>query len=169
VSFDIIEPVRTLSIHACPLWVEGGEEALDAFIIATNDPRTLVLESHERTQSPGDCEAEVIGWGNYLERKPGQLRITTQVKRNGWLWLNESWSEGWVARVDGKETKPLRANYLFMAIPVPAGEHEITLQYHPLSFAFGGLLSILGTIGIFFYIAFNRLQRKSRMMDYGEQ
>lgn len=40
------------------------------------------------------------------------------------------YSEGWKAYVDGKEAVPLRANGMYLAVPLGAGEHEIQMVYH---------------------------------------
>src|SRR5260370_851518 len=52
---------------------------------------------------------------------------------------------GWVASMDGKAARVLRANHALMAVLVPAGEHQLTLDYQP-SFLPGLLLSLAGLV-----------------------
>jgi len=43
--------------------------------------------------------------------------------------------------VDGRPTPLLRANHAFQALEVPAGQHEIVLQYEDPIFRLGVLIS----------------------------
>ncbi|MCC6957387.1 MAG: YfhO family protein, partial [Anaerolineales bacterium] len=56
----------------------------------------------------------------------------------------EVWYPGWTARLDGAPAPLARANYLFQAVPVPAGQHTLELRYRPLSFYGGAALSLAG-------------------------
>jgi uncharacterized membrane protein YfhO len=44
--------------------------------------------------------------------------------------------------VDGVETPIYQANYLFRAVPLNAGDHEVRFVYRPKSFAVGAALSL---------------------------
>ena len=46
------------------------------------------------------------------------------------VYLSVPYSAGWEAFVDGVKTKLYRANYMYSALEVKAGEHEIYLKYH---------------------------------------
>lgn len=54
---------------------------------------------------------------------------------------------GWSAAVDGEEVEIVPAQVGFMAVPVPAGEHEIVFRYTTPGLRLGGLLS-LGAAGL---------------------
>ena len=47
----------------------------------------------------------------------------------GILVVNEAWSPGWRARIDGASATLFRANYMLRALIVPAGHHRIELAY----------------------------------------
>lgn len=49
--------------------------------------------------------------------------------KDRWLCLAVPYSSGWRAYLDGKETALYRANIQYMAVQIPAGEHEIRLVY----------------------------------------
>jgi hypothetical protein len=51
--------------------------------------------------------------------------------------LTQSYFSGWNAYIDGIKTKLYRADYDFMAIPVPVGGHKIVVRYEPVSFRLG--------------------------------
>lgn len=62
------------------------------------------------------------------------------------LLLSMPYYRGWSAYVDGKKTKLLRANTMFMALPVSEGFHEIELKYHTPGLLAGILLSLIGVV-----------------------
>jgi hypothetical protein len=61
-----------------------------------------------------------------------------------YMFMAETWYPGWVAYVDGKETPVLRADYVFMAVELPAGDHTVKIEYRPVSFSAGALLTLAG-------------------------
>ncbi|RMG12259.1 MAG: hypothetical protein D6731_14195, partial [Planctomycetota bacterium] len=61
----------------------------------------------------------------------------------GWLVVADVWYPGWRARVDGVPVPVLRADYLFRAVPVPAGRHQVTLTYRPWTFSLGLTITLL--------------------------
>lgn len=64
------------------------------------------------------------------------------------LFLSDNYYPGWIARVDGKETKIYRANYSFRAIEVDKGKHKVEFLYKPSSFAMGVFIAIVSSITI---------------------
>jgi hypothetical protein len=61
---------------------------------------------------------------------------------------------GWEATIDGQAADLIRTNYILRGLRVPAGQHTITLTFHPSSYFTGkaismicSLLIILGLIG----------------------
>jgi len=76
------------------------------------------------------------------------------------LFVANPWLPYWRARVDGSEARLLRAHYAFQAIPVPAGEREVTLEFHsdPLraAVAVSGAAAAFLVAGALFTIARRR-------------
>jgi len=75
-----------------------------------------------------------------------------QVKGNptqSWMFIADTWYPGWQAKLDGNPIELYRADYVFMALKVPTGDHRVELVYDPISFKLGTGLSILGLFGIF--------------------
>jgi hypothetical protein len=95
---------------------------------------------------------------------PNRIEIQTSTTAPAWLVLSDVWYPGWQARVDGEPTRLLRADYLFRALRVPAGEHQILLSYQPLSFWGGAALSLISIL--FTVIIFIRLRRAVRRQDF---
>ena len=50
------------------------------------------------------------------------------------LRIAENWNPGWKCRIEGREAPVLRADYLFMAVPLAeTGRHVVELRYEPRS------------------------------------
>lgn len=86
-----------------------------------------------------------------VARRGGDLDLRVRSAEPGLLFLSETWYPGWEAEVDGRRAPLLRACYAFRAVPVPAGEHAVTLRYRPRSFRLGvagSLLSLAFWLGL---------------------
>jgi len=78
---------------------------------------------------------------------PGALSISVQNHASGgWLVVGDAWAPGWEATVNEQPVPVLRANYLFMAVPVPARHADVMLSYRPLSFRLGVWISLLSLL-----------------------
>jgi len=84
------------------------------------------------------------------EYEPGRVVVGTVADAPAWLVLTDTWDSGWRGTVDGKPARVLRADHAFRAVRVPAGKHEVTFRYSPLSFRLGLLLTALGLILVVF-------------------
>jgi hypothetical protein len=54
--------------------------------------------------------------------------------------------EGWVARIDGKESPHFRADYILRAMVVPGGKHEIVFEFKPQVYKTGNMVSLASSI-----------------------
>ena len=60
------------------------------------------------------------------------------------LQLAVPYSKGWTAWVDGEKAELYRSNLMYMALALPAGEHQITLRYETPYLKAGLLVSLVG-------------------------
>ena len=74
------------------------------------------------------------------------------------LCLAIPYEKGWEAYVDNKPTSILRANTMFMALPLESGNHKIKLIYHTPGLKEGGLISLAGIV-CFIFLAIVRKKR----------
>ena len=72
--------------------------------------------------------------------------VTVAAERQGLLVLGDQFYPGWQVTVDGRPAPLLRANHIFRAVLLPAGEHEIVFEFRPGVFRLGSLLTLIGTI-----------------------
>lgn len=86
-----------------------------------------------------------------------EIVLEEEVSSPGGFWFSSEWFyPGWKAYVDGKETKVYRANYMFRAIALPPGEHEIEFVYDPWSFKLGLIISSFTLLGLVIYLIWHR-------------
>lgn len=71
---------------------------------------------------------------------------------NGILQISTSYSSGWKAYVDGKQTEIINVNTGFIGIPIEEGEHEIYLMYFTPCLKVGIIISILSIVILIFII-----------------
>jgi uncharacterized membrane protein YfhO len=82
---------------------------------------------------------------NVKERTNG-ISGEISLKENKILLLSIPYSKGWTAFVNGKKTKLLKANTMFMALPLKAGDYEIELKYITPGLKLGALISLFGCV-----------------------
>lgn len=129
--------------------VDGRAAALAAITAPGFDPgRTVVLE---RSQGDLPARAALLPQPAFTPAEveqagPGRLRVRVQAARPGWLVLSEVWYRGWHARVDGRPAPVRRANWIFRAVPVDAGEHIVELWFAPATFAAGAAISAVSLL-----------------------
>ncbi len=64
------------------------------------------------------------------------------------------YAPGWTANVDGTPATVRAVDYALSGVVVPAGQHQLTLQFRPKYFLLGAVLSMMGAVGmvLLFYI-----------------
>ena len=62
------------------------------------------------------------------------------------LVMAQGWYHCWQASVDGSGVPLLRANGGFQAVEVPAGRHEVLLEYKDRAFQLGCAISVMALL-----------------------
>lgn len=109
------------------------------------------IQSNEDTSYYGVPKPEV----DYVALSSNKLLINYSSETSGWIVIRQNWYPGWSAKIDqDRILEIIEVDYLFQGIKVPAGNHEIELNYSPNSIIFGFVISslaIIATIIFFFY------------------
>ena len=105
--------------------------------------------------------------GKVLNVQYGFNEVTVKVNcpQPAILVCVDTYSPGWEVSVDGRPDKILRANYMFRAVALFAGEHEVKFKYLPRSFVVGAMVSglTLLALGVFlFFVVRGRRQGSHR-------
>ena len=75
---------------------------------------------------------------------PDALTFTSQSSADGTVVFSEIYYPyGWKAYVDGKPAEIFRANYLLRAMNIPAGQHEIYMEFRPDSVRKGNTIATI--------------------------
>lgn len=138
--------VRGAQPHEIPFVLYRNVSAYPrAFVVGKVD----TLRRHESfSQRPKDwdpknsvlLDRDVLPPGNRSDYRPATIReygsdrvvLEAQLSAPGYLVLTDLWYPGWKAfDARGQEYPVLRANHSLRAVPLPAGEHLITLTFSP--------------------------------------
>jgi hypothetical protein len=140
----------------------SADEALVAITRPDFDPRTapVLLEDPAAPALPAPG-AGVPGTAEVTALSANRVVVRTSAARPGYLLLAETNYPGWRAAVDGAPTTVYQANYLFRAVLVPAGAHEVTFSFAPTAYrvALAGSLGCLAAVaGVFVGDAIRRVR-----------
>jgi hypothetical protein len=74
-----------------------------------------------------------------------EVTVDVSARSSGFVVLNDVWHPWWFAFVDGHPVEILRANVIFRAVQVSAGEHQVRFEFRPFR---GALAQIRRGLGI---------------------
>jgi uncharacterized membrane protein YfhO len=127
------------------------EEILDFMASADFDPqRVVVLEQdqhtgtlklprpslpvhHENAKTPLPVSEEC----RILSFEKDRIAVKVRINSAGCLVLSEMNYPGWKAYVNGSPAEILTGNYLFRTVPLTQGEHDVVLEFEPVAFRIG--------------------------------
>jgi hypothetical protein len=123
---------RAFVVHQVQVAADGGQ-ALELLRGPGFDPsRTVVLEQDpELAASDGQSQVDMVDY------QPERVELWASLDSPGYLVLTDSYYPGWTAEVDGVKMPIQRANLYFRALPLEAGNHEVTFLYQPPSICLG--------------------------------
>jgi hypothetical protein len=88
------------------------------------------------------------------------IEIWTTAREPMLLVASESWYPNWRVSVDGEPADVVRANYAYLGVWVPGGEHRVEFRYHrPWHVGTGWILSLSTPILLFGLFAWRRRRR----------
>jgi hypothetical protein len=134
----------------------GRGVAADAGFRALTDPDFDFRQQVLLADGPVVASAGFAAQLRVLESLPGRLRVAAEFAAPGYLVVIQAHDPRWRARLDGRPASVQRANVGFQAVQVPAGRHEVELEYWPRSFAIG--LAISG-VSVLLAVAIGLLRR----------
>ena len=121
----------------------AGRSLADALSDTGYDPEREVLidglagDTGEESPAPGDA-----GEASLALDSPERLVIRVSARKPGLVVVADAFAPGWRATLDGRDVSILRADGLFRAVTVDAGDHEIEMIYRPPEVRTGILLSL---------------------------
>jgi len=135
------------------------EEAWVRIHDAGFDPATTVVLETDTPPAPAAAAGTVAV--QFVEYSAGRAVFDLESPADGYLFLSDPFYPGWKAEVDGRPATILRADYAFRAVPVSAGQHRVTMQFRPVSWRAGLIVSGLTAL-VLLALAGLALWRKRR-------
>jgi hypothetical protein len=136
------QPRARLASRVLP--ARDGREAAALLRSSAFDPRTAIVVEGAPPASPAGGRVE------WLDPSPQRPSLRVAADGPALLFLADAWDEGWEAEVDGRAAPVYRANVMFRAVAVPAGEHVVAFRFRPACVRSGLLvtgLSLLAAAG----------------------
>jgi len=130
---------RVFVVHQARSMV-SDDQTLEVLRQSDFDPRTEVLLASvqpTRNLAPADAVDKV----ELLLYDAGRIVIHVESAADGYLVLTDAWYPGWRVTIDGREQPVLRANLIFRAVSLSAGEHTVEFTYAPKFFYIGLCIS----------------------------
>jgi len=114
--------------------------------VLTNSKTQAVVHQEFKSQLVGlgqDSTSQI----QLLSYDPSELRYRSNAKAKQLAVFSEIYyPAGWNCYIDGKAVANLRVNYLLRGVVVPAGKHEITWKFEPLTVQTGSTLASIGSV-----------------------
>jgi hypothetical protein len=138
--------------------VVDDQAALSALFRGTFDSTRKILVAPEWSDAMARPTPEPIpqtpssGTVQIIEDGANRLVVRVTSGQAGFLQINDSWSPGWHATIDGTPTPVLRSNFAFRAVPVPAGEHRVSLVYRPRPEIAGIGIEVVALVGVGLFV-----------------
>jgi hypothetical protein len=150
VWFNELGTAKRIRWVPCAMFTRDEEAALNSILTKKIDfDSTIILEGSDPDQENNCSQFSVAP--NIISENPNQVTVQVDAIASGWLVLSDVWYPGWKATIDEIEAPVLRANYLFRAVPVDIGQHEIIFNYRPTSFYLGAVLSLISCLSLIWF------------------
>ena len=130
--------------------VVADSAAVNRMLSPGFDARTTALVA-EPLPSGAAPQAGAQGTVQWLERSNTVQRLRVNATAPALLVVLDNYYKAWHAEVDGRAAPLVRANHTFRAIPVPAGQHDVTMRYsaetvQASAFTSGAILLVLALL-----------------------
>ena len=109
-----------------------------------------LLDCAARPDVPALDPAQMRAKMMLVENAPGRFRLQVRLGtgRPGVLIVSQSDIPGWRARIDGQPVPIYRAYGLVQGLVVPAGLHDVELEYRPASVILGAEISLAAVVAM---------------------
>jgi hypothetical protein len=104
---------------------------------------TVILEQVPPLSLPGlgaDRSHDSVSPRKY-DYHHGIIRVSSRAAGPRMLVVSDNYHPNWQATVDGNPVDIVRANYVWRAVPIPPGDHEVEFTYHSAPVAWARTVS----------------------------
>jgi hypothetical protein len=97
---------------------------------------------------PSASVADAPASATIREYRPNRVDVEVETTLPGYLVLADVCFPGWKGTVDGRPVPIQRADFLFRAVAIPAGTHQVRFVFDPASYRWGKRISVLTLIAV---------------------
>lgn len=113
-----------------------GEVPAEAATLVVSGP------SDRRVPLPPAPDPTTLGQVDIVDETSTRVTLRATTTAPAFLFLADTHYPRWEATVNGEPTPILLANYMFRAVYLPRGEHEVVFAYNPQGLRTGGLITL---------------------------
>ena len=112
-------------------------------------------------------ETQTLGQGTVelTHYAPNEMHYKVQSEAGGVVVFSEIYYPGWTATIDGEAVELGRVNYVLRALRVPAGTHDIKMEFRPASVSTTtgiAYFAICGILGLFLVAIVVAIRKKRK-------
>jgi hypothetical protein len=123
--------------------VSPPEAIFDSIAIGSTDSGKYTMLESDPGLTLGPVEGARVTMDSY---RLNDVAITVETPGPALVRLADLWYPDWVATVDGRPVKILKADYLLRAVAVPAGRHRVEFHFRSKAVRDGLALSIASLV-----------------------
>lgn len=165
--FKLIEGSKRFHWYNCVQSIESDTEVLEKLLTNFNHNNEILYITQPIEKNDVSCPQDEVD--NYLfdenvkilNEKANSIQLSVVAPSDGYFMISDSWFPGWHVWVDGNRSNLYRANYMFRAVYLEEGQHNVDFVYKPLSFYIGTFLSLVGIMFFMLLIIKKRLRDDS--------
>ena len=144
IGLDLVPRVRLYKKHVV---IEDDKEAFEKVIYGgTNFAEEVVIDKSPEIPVVWNSSDKGSGRADIAEETNDQVIINVWTPDNALLFISNSYHKGWRAYLDGEDTSIIRANYGFMAVVVPRGQHKVEFRFEHPAFKNSVIISAIGLL-----------------------
>lgn len=115
--------------------VGSANEEIDALGEVIPRYTAVVSKDFSKILEGADMAEDSAAYVKQTSLTSDEVKYEVDSKKGGVIVFSEIYYPGWKATIDGEETDIARADYVLRAIKVPAGKHEVVMEFKPQSLA----------------------------------
>ena len=126
-----------------------------SYLLKDYDFKSKILVDDKSSQkfksSSEDTLSQPVFYGN-------KIYLSAKVVDGAYLFLNDTYFPGWIAKVNNQPVKIYRAYGTFRAIKLPSGDSRVEFDYQPNSYKIGLVISLISllTLVIIYIISYKK-------------
>lgn len=139
---------RVFLVNQVEFYQDQSQGVLRLMDKTFNPGEVALLEGHGEVERPKAESGRVFRCTTRMVHySDNEFELETETSEDAILVSSEVYYPGWRVMIDGKSSPILLVDTAFRGARVPAGKHVVRMEYKPLSFKLGAVISLLaGTV-----------------------